>query len=55
MDRKDNGDYGHKLMYDWGVPLGYVARCFVLLGYCKGDYPAEKPRKPGRVNIIEPE
>lgn len=50
-----DSDYGHKLMYDWGVPLGYVARCFVLLGYCKGDYPAEKPRKPGRVNIIEPE
>ena len=48
-----DSDYGHQLMYQWGVPFGYVARCFVLLGYCKGDYPKEKPRKPGRYNIIE--
>ena len=48
-----DSDYGHKLMYDWGVPMGYVARCFVLLGYCKGDYPAEKPRKPGRHVVVE--
>ena len=46
-------DYGHQLMRQWGVPPGYVARCFVLLGYCKGDYPAVKPRKAGRYNIIE--
>lgn len=32
-----DSDYGHQLMYQWGVPYGYVARCFVLLGYCKGD------------------
>ncbi|MBR1448950.1 MAG: nitroreductase family protein, partial [Prevotella sp.] len=50
-----NSDYGHQLMYQWGVPHGYVARCFVLLGYCKGDYPKEKPRKPGRYNIIDEE
>ena len=48
-----DSDYGHQLMSQWGVPIGYVARCFVLLGYCKGDYPKEKPRKPGRYNIIE--
>jgi len=48
-----DSDYGRKLMCDWGVPPGYVARCFVLLGYCKGDYPAEKPRKPGRAVIVE--
>lgn len=48
-------DYGHQLMLDWGVPNGYLARCFVLLGYCKGDYPKEKPRKPGRYKIIEAE
>ena len=50
-----DSDYGHQLMSQWGVPIGYVARCFVLLGYCKGDYPAGKPRKPGRYNIIEAE
>lgn len=48
-----DSDYGRGLMADWGVPEGYVARCFVLLGYCRGDYPAEKPRKPGRYVIVE--
>lgn len=48
-----NSDYEHQLMNDWGVPAGYIARCFVLLGYCKGEYPAEKPRRQGRYNIIE--
>jgi nitroreductase len=37
----------------WGVPEDYEARCFVLLGYCRGDYPKEKPRKPGRCLIVE--
>lgn len=37
----------------WGVPEDYEARCFVLLGYCRGDYPQEKPRKPGRCLIVE--
>ena len=54
---KDCGEHEDEdqLMYDWGVPIGYVARCSVLLGYREGDYPAQKPRIPGRVNIIDPE
>lgn len=36
----------------WNIPSHYVARCFVLLGYAQGDYPKEKPRKPGRYQII---
>ncbi len=44
---------GQALQKEWGVPEDYEARCFVLLGYCKGDYPAEKPRKPGRSLIVE--
>ena len=43
---------GQALQKEWGVPDDYEARCFVLLGYCKGDYPAEKPRKPGRSLIV---
>ena len=43
---------GQVLQKEWGVPDDYEARCFVLLGYCKGDYPAEKPRKPGRSLIV---
>ena len=46
-------DYGKQLMGQWNVPENYVPRCFVLLGYCKGDYPKEKPRKPNRTLIIE--
>lgn len=44
---------GQALQKEWGVPDDYEARCFVLLGYCRGDYPAEKPRKPGRSFIID--
>ena len=44
---------GQALQKEWGVPDDYEARCFVLLGYCRGDYPAEKPRKPGRSLIID--
>jgi len=50
-----DNDFGRDLMAGWNVPEGYIARCFVLLGYCKGDYPAEKPRKEGRFAIVEPE
>lgn len=46
-------DYGKQLMQQWNVPENYVPRCFVLLGYCKGDYPREKARKPNRTLIIE--
>ena len=44
---------GEKMLRDWGVPDNMIARCFVILGYNEGDYPAEKPRKPGRSLIIE--
>lgn len=44
---------GRELAKTWGVPPGYAGCCFVLLGYCRGDYPREKPRKPGRYTIIE--
>ena len=50
-----DNDFGRSLMAKWNVPEGYIARCFVLLGYCKGDYPTEKPRKEGRFAIVEPE
>ena len=44
---------GRALASGWGVPAGYSGCCFVLLGYCRGEYPHEKPRKPGRSIIIE--
>ena len=44
---------GEAYLKQWNIPENYIARCFVLLGYCKGDYPAEKPRKPSRSLIVE--
>lgn len=47
------GEAGAALLREWKVPDSYVVRCFVLLGYCAGAYPAAKPRKDGRGLIIE--
>ena len=46
-------EYGRKMQQAWGVPNTYTARCFVALGYHDGDYPAPKPRKDGRIIVIE--
>lgn len=46
-------EIGAALLKEWDIPENYVARCFVLLGYCKGEYPAAKPRKANRSRIIE--
>jgi nitroreductase len=45
--------FGKKLMEDWDIPEHYIPRCFVLLGYVDGDDPAAKPRKAGRIRVIE--
>ena len=44
---------GRKLMQEWGVPEGYACQGFVILGYIDGSQPERKPRKPGRIRIIE--
>ena len=44
---------GQAYLQEWNIPGNYEARCFVLLGYCNGSYPAEKARKAGRSMIIE--
>ena len=46
-------EVGAELLKKWNIPKNYVARCFVLLGYCKGEYPTAKPRKELRCRIIE--
>lgn len=46
-------ELGKKLLKAWQIPENYIARCFVVLGYCDGAYPAAKPRKDGRSRIIE--
>jgi len=44
---------GGKLLKEWGVPDNYICSCFVILGYIDGEQPQSKPRKPGRVKIVE--
>ena len=44
---------GRKLLRAWGVPEHYICSCFVILGYIDGEQPKSKPRKPGRVKIVE--
>ncbi len=44
---------GRHLMEAWDVPQGYACQGFVILGYINGEQPQSKPRKPGRVKIIE--
>ena len=44
---------GRQLMEAWDVPDGYACQGFVILGYIDGEQPQSKPRKPGRVKIIE--
>lgn len=44
---------GQELLRAWGVPENYAPRCFLALGYCDGPYPEPKPRRAGRVKIVE--
>ena len=48
-----DNEIGKELLKEWNVPEGYIARCFVILGYIDGEYPQSKPRKDGRSKIIE--
>ena len=48
-----DNEIGAALLKEWGVPDNYIARCFVTLGYCEGEYPVSKPRKQGRIRVIE--
>jgi len=44
---------GRRLMKIWDVPGDYICQCFVILGYIDGEQPQSKPRKQGRVKIID--
>ena len=44
---------GRSLLAAWGVPDNYICRAFLALGYCEGPYPQAKPRREGRVKIVE--
>lgn len=42
-------EYGLEMRRKWGVPEDMEAICNVILGYCEGPMPKEKPRKEGRI------
>lgn len=48
-----DNEVGHQYMKQWDIPDGYIARCFVTVGYCDGNYPQEKPRKTNRIRVID--
>lgn len=48
-----DNDEGRALLQAWSIPENYIARCFVLLGYCDGKYPQGKPRRADRLKIVE--
>ena len=48
-----DNEIGAALLREWNIPENYIARCFVTLGYCDGEYPRPKPRKAQRSKIIE--
>ena len=48
-----DNEVGAAFLQEWEIPENYIARCFVLLGYCDGEYPQAKPRKESRSKIVE--
>lgn len=48
-----DNEAGRELLQKWGIPETDTALCFVILGYCDGDYPPIKPRKDNRFVIID--
>jgi nitroreductase len=44
---------GQALLKSWEIPENYSAICFVILGYIDGEVPHTKPRKVGRVKVVE--
>lgn len=48
-----DNEEGKALLREWKIPDTDIARCFVILGYCDGEYPQIKPRKENRYLIID--
>ena len=48
-----DSEEGRKLMKDWKVPDGYACQGFVVFGYIDGEQPHRKPRRPGRIVVVD--
>ncbi len=44
---------GIEILKKMNIPDNYIARCFVILGYCNGEYPKPKHIKTQRKIILE--
>ena len=48
-----DSDEGRRFMKKWNIPDNYECQCFVILGYLKGEALHSKPRRAGRIKIID--
>lgn len=48
-------DEGKYLLKEWEIPENYSCVCFVIFGYINGEQLQSKPRREGRVKIIDEE
>lgn len=48
-----DSEEGRKLTGNWGVSENYSCQAFVILGYINGIEPHTKPRRSGRIKIVE--
>lgn len=48
-----DSEEGQKLLQQWKVPDNYSCQAFVILGFIDGEEPQSKPRREGRVIIVE--
>lgn len=48
-----DSEEGREMMREWKVTEGYACQGFVILGYIDGEQPHSKPRKPGRIKVVE--
>lgn len=48
-----DSEEGKKLMQEWNIPDGYSCQGFVILGYINGEQPHSKPRKQGRIVVVD--
>lgn len=44
---------GRNILKKWEIPENFSCVCFVIFGYIDGDIPQTKPRREGRIKIID--
>lgn len=47
-----DNEIGEGLLKEWETSANYIARCFVLLGYCDGAYPQENRGRKTEAGLL---